>query len=113
MYVVMNRIEVGPERSEVFEQHFSRSMDGTLQSVPGLIRSTLLRPTGPDAPYIAQITFDTKESFLGWLQSDAFRDAHGHGPGGGSGGRPGGDDNAEGGPNVESYEVVNEVTRSS
>ena len=110
MYVVMNRIDVGPEGAEVFEKHFSRSMDGTLNSVPGLIRSTLLRPTGPDAPYIAQITFDTKESFLGWLQSDAFRDAHGHGPGGGAGGPGAG---GEGGPNVESYEVVNEVSRES
>ncbi len=100
MYIVINRIDVGPERAETFEQHFSRSMDGTLSAVPGLIRSTLLRPTAPDAPYLAQITFDSKESFLGWLQSDAFKAAHGHGPGG---------DGEGGGPNVESYEVVNEV----
>ncbi len=100
MYVVMNRIEVGAERAEVFEEHFSASMSGTLAAVPGLVRSTLLRPTADGAPYIAQIVFDSKESFQGWLHSDAFRAAHGHGPGG---------DGQGGGPNVEAYEVVNEV----
>ena len=100
MYVVINRIEVGPERAEVFEQHFSGSMDGTLGAVSGLVRSTLMRPTAPDAPYLAQMVFDSKESFLGWLHSDAFKAAHGHGPGNGGEG---------GGPSVESYEVVNEV----
>lgn len=100
MYVVMNRIEVDAERAEVFEQHFSASMSGTLGSVPGLVRSTLMRPTTDGAPYIAQIVFDSEESFKGWLHSEAFRAAHGHGPGG---------DGQGGGPNVDAYEVVNEV----
>jgi heme-degrading monooxygenase HmoA len=100
MYVVINRIDVGPERAEMFEQHFSGSMDGTLAGVPGLVRSTLLRPTRAEDPYMAQMVFDSKESFLGWLNSDAFKAAHGHGPSDGEGG----------GANVEAYEVVNEVT---
>ena len=99
MYVVMNKIDVGPERAEMFEQHFSRSMDGTLGEVEGLLRSTLLRPVAPGAPYIAQMTFDSKDSFMGWLRSEAFQAAHGHGPGDADGG----------GPNVDAYEVVNEV----
>lgn len=100
MYVVMNRIDVGAERAEMFEQHFSASMSNTLASVPGLIRSTLLRPSTPEDPYVAQIVFDSPESFQGWLRSDAFRAAHGHGPGG---------DGEGGGLNVSTYEVVNEV----
>jgi heme oxygenase (staphylobilin-producing) len=103
MYVVMNRIDVGPERAEMFEQHFSGSMDGTLAGVPGLLRSTLLRPVRDEDPYVAEMVFDSKESFVGWLNSDAFQAAHGHGPGGGEGG----------GPNVEAYEVVNEVVPSA
>ena len=99
MYVVMNRIDVDRKRAEMFEQHFAGSMDGTLSAVPGLIRSTLLRPVRDEDPYVAQMVFDTKESFVGWLNSDSFKAAHGHGPSGGD----------EGGPNVEVYEVVNEV----
>jgi heme-degrading monooxygenase HmoA len=99
MYVVMNRIEVEPERAEMFEQHFAGSMNTTLGAVPGLVRSTLLRPTKPGDPYVAEIVFDTQESFQGWLHSDSFKAAHGHGPGEGEGG----------GPNVVAYEVVNEV----
>src|SRR5690606_27359106 len=57
MYVVMNSIAVDPEHAEIFEQHFSRSMDGTLGSVGGLVRSTLLRPVTAGEPYVAQITF--------------------------------------------------------
>ena len=105
MYVVMNSIAVDPEHAEIFEQHFSRSMDGTLGSVGGLVRSTLLRPVTAGEPYVAQITFDSEESFQGWLSSDAFRAAHGHGPSGGSGGS----DSSGDGPNVVAYEVVNEV----
>lgn len=105
MYVAMNRIPVPAEHAEIFEQHFSRAMDGTLGEVPGLVRSTLLRPATEGAPYVAQITFDSEESFQGWLSSDAFRAAHGHGPSGGSGGS----DSSGGGPNVAAYEVVNEV----
>lgn len=108
MYVVMNSIAVDPEHAEIFEQHFSRSMDGTLGSVGGLVRSTLLRPVTAGEPYVAQITFDSEESFQGWLSSDAFRAAHGHGPSGGSGGS-GGSDSSGDGPNVVAYEVVNEV----
>lgn len=103
MYVVMNRIDVAPEHVEVFEQHFSRSMDGTLGAVSGLVRSTLLRPTTAGAPYVAEITFDSEESFQQWRRSDAFAAAHAHGPGGGR-------DGDAGGPNVEAFEVVNEVT---
>jgi len=101
VYVSMNRIQVPAEHAEIFEQHFSRAMDGTLGQVGGLVRSTLLRPTEAGAPYVAQITFDSEESYRGWLSSDAFRAAHAHGPAAEGG--------ADGGPNVETYEVVNEV----
>ena len=102
MYVVMNRIEVEPERAETFEAHFGGSMERTLGAVPGLVRSSLLKPARPGLPYVAQMEFDTEESFQGWLHSDAFRSAHGHGPGdAGDGG---------GGPSVEAYEAIVTVT---
>lgn len=105
MYVVMNSIAVDPEHAEIFEQHFSRSMDGTLGSVGCLVRSTLLRPVTAGEPYVAQITFDSEESYRGWLSSDAFKAAHAHDPA--AAGSADGD--GAGGPNVEAFEVVNEV----
>ena len=107
MYVVMNRIEVEPERAETFEAHFGASMKNTLGEVPGLVRSSLLKPAQPGLPYVAQMEFDTKESFMGWLHSDAFRAAHGHAPGGGTGDAPGG--GTGDGPSVEAYDVIVDV----
>lgn len=103
MYVVMNRIDVEPERAETFEAHFGASIERTLGGVPGLVRSSLLKPAQPGQPYIAQMEFDSEDSFKGWLHSDAFRAAHGHGPGGGEG-------DAGGGPSVEAYETLVTVT---
>ena len=105
MYVVMNRIEVEPERAETFEAHFGGSMERTLGAVPGLVRSSLLKPARPGQPYVAQMEFDSEESFRGWLQSDAFRAARGHGPGGGEG-----NGDAGPGPSVEAYEAIVTVT---
>ena len=107
MYVVMNRIDVKPDRTEAFESDFGTNMTATLGAVPGLLCSALLRPSEAGLPYVAQMEFDTRESFLGWLRSDAFRAAHGHGPGGATGDGPGGATGDS--PSVESYDVVIEV----
>ncbi len=106
MYIVMNRLEVPAEQAGAFEERFSANMTNTLAGVAGLHRSALLRPHRDQDPYVAVMEFDSEESFRGWLASDAFRAAHGHGP------RNGGDDGAGDGPgpSVSSYEVVTEVT---
>lgn len=105
MYIVMNRLEIEADQAEAFEQRFSANMTSTLTGVPGLIRSALLRPNRDEDPYVAVMEFDSEASFHGWLQSDAFRAAHGHGP------RSGGDGGEAGGPpSVSSYEIVTEVT---
>jgi heme-degrading monooxygenase HmoA len=101
MYVVVNRIEVEPERAEVFEQHFGANMTGTLPGVPGLRRAVLLRPRRPSDPYLAVMEFDSEDDFTAWRNSEAFRTAHGGRPAGGSG---------ESGPPVEAYEVVAAVS---
>jgi heme-degrading monooxygenase HmoA len=105
VYIVMNRLEVPADQAEAFEQRFSANMTGTLAGVAGLQRSALLRPHRDQDPYVAVMEFDSEESFRGWLASDAFRAAHGHGPRGGDGEAGGGP-----GPSVSSYEVVTEVT---
>jgi heme-degrading monooxygenase HmoA len=100
VYIVMNRLEVPAEQAETFEARFGGNMTATLVGVPGLRRAALLRPNRDEDPYVAVMEFDDETAFQGWLQSDAFRAAHGHGPR--EGGGPG--------PAVSSYEVVTEVT---
>ncbi len=74
MYIVNNRIEAPV--SDQFEQHFAGAMRSTLQGVPGLIRSTLMRPTQPGQPYVSTMEFDSEESFRAWMSSDSFQAAH-------------------------------------
>lgn len=76
MYIVMNRIDVGPDQAEGFETHFAASMRSTLNGVPGLRRTSLLRPVGPNQPYLSTMEFDSQDDFLAWMRSDSFRAAH-------------------------------------
>jgi heme-degrading monooxygenase HmoA len=105
VYVVVNRIQVEPERAEMFEQHFGDNMDRTLGAVAGLHRAMLLRPNRDGDPYLATMEFESEDDFTAWRNSDAFRAAHGGRGGDGASGA------GEGGPPpaVESYTVVNAV----
>jgi heme-degrading monooxygenase HmoA len=73
MYVVHNRIS-SPE-NEAFEETFASAMRSTLAGVPGLVRSTLMRPEAGQ-PYVSTMEFDSKESFMAWMRSDSFRASH-------------------------------------
>ena len=67
MYVVHNRIDVPADAVDGFEKAFVESMQTTLAGVPGLQRSTLLKPaaSGPsattDAPYVASMEFEVSD----------------------------------------------------
>ncbi|HEY5187164.1 MAG TPA: antibiotic biosynthesis monooxygenase [Actinomycetes bacterium] len=76
MFVVHNRIEVPAEGAEAFEQTFIGSMRTALAGVPGLRRSLLMRPAGPNAPYISTMEFDSQDDFRAWMKSDSFTAAH-------------------------------------
>jgi heme-degrading monooxygenase HmoA len=76
MYIVHNRINVPADQAEQFEQHFSASMASNLEGVAGLVRTTLLKPTKEDQPWVSTMEFATKEDFMGWLGSDSFKAAH-------------------------------------
>jgi len=98
MYVVQNRIDVPAESATEFERAFVANMRGTLQGVPGLRRSALLRPTKDGQPYVATMEFDSQSDFMAWMKSDAFRAAHANAKAPGA--------NA---PSAESFTVVEEV----
>lgn len=76
MFVVHNRIDVPAEAAEGFEKAFTDSMRTTLAGVPGLVRSTLLKPADPAQPYVSTMEFETRDHFLAWMRSDSFKAAH-------------------------------------
>ncbi|MBY8850721.1 antibiotic biosynthesis monooxygenase [Saccharothrix longispora] len=81
MFVATNRLFVPADRAEEFEARFRDSMRTHLPGVPGLRRSTLLRPTRPDQPYVSVNEFDTEDDFRAWVASDSFKEAHRRDPG--------------------------------
>ena len=76
MFVVHNRINPSAENTDAFEKSFVASMRATLEGVPGLVRSTLMKPAGGDQPYVSTMEFDSRDSFLAWMKSDSFKAAH-------------------------------------
>ncbi|KAA2256144.1 antibiotic biosynthesis monooxygenase [Solihabitans fulvus] len=81
MFVATNRLFVPQDQAEEFERHFVGTMRTFLPGVPGLRRSTLLRPTEPGQPYVSVNEFESEADFLAWMSSASFRQAHAHNPG--------------------------------
>ena len=76
MFIATNRLFVPAERAAEFEDHFRDNMRTYLPGVPGLLRSTLLKPTKEDQPYVSVNEFESEEHFRAWVASDSFREAH-------------------------------------
>jgi heme-degrading monooxygenase HmoA len=76
MFIATNRLFVPVDRAIEFEEKFRANMRTYLPGVPGLRRSTLLRPTKADQPYVSINEFDTEADFRAWVASDSFREAH-------------------------------------
>ena len=76
MFIATNRMFVNPDMSEEFERYFRGNMRTHLPGVPGLLRSTLLKPTKDDQPYVSVNEFESEEHFRDWVASDSFREAH-------------------------------------
>lgn len=75
MFIAMNHFQVAEGRGEDFEQLW-QDRETYLAEVPGFVRFSLLRGDEP-GEYISHSTWESREAFLGWAQSDAFRKAHG------------------------------------
>lgn len=69
----MNRFSVVPERAEDFERIW-RERDSQLDGVPGFVRFALLRGDGGD--YVSHSTWESREAFEAWTQSEAFAAGH-------------------------------------
>lgn len=76
MFVTMNRIAVNAEYAGLFEQNFlerARLVD----TMPGFVRNQVLRPTNlAEQPYIVMTFWDSKDSFVRWVESPQFKEGH-------------------------------------
>lgn len=75
MFIAMNQFAVEPARAEDFERSW-RERESYLGEVPGFQSFALLKGDDP-GDYISHTTWDSRDAFLAWAQSEAFRKAHG------------------------------------
>ena len=80
MFIAMNRFHIALGREADFEDLW-RKRESHLAGVPGFREFHLLRgPAGDDgALYASHSTWDSREAFEAWTNSEAFRNAHAQG----------------------------------
>lgn len=78
MFIAMNRFRIARGREDVFERIW-RERESYLDGVSGFREFHLLRgPTDDDCTLFAShVVWDSREDFTAWVESDAFRKAHG------------------------------------
>jgi len=94
MYIAMNRFTIIPGKEREFEEVW-RSRETYLSEVPGFKEFHLLR--GENGVYLSHSTWESREAFTQWTESESFRKAHAQG---GSKGL------LQGPPAFSGYEVV-------
>ncbi len=75
MLIAMNRFRVLPGQEEEFERRWSER-ESFIADAPGFEMFLLLRSDEP-GEYISHSTWESREAFEAWMQSDIFRRAHG------------------------------------
>ncbi len=74
MFVAMNQFTISAGREAEFEDAW-RSRESHLNDFPGFVHFALLK--GDEAgDYVSHTIWANREAFLGWTQSDAFRQSH-------------------------------------
>ena len=77
MFLAMNRFEITPGFEEGFEKVW-RERDTYLSEVPGFKEFNLLRGPTTDTCtlYASHSVWESREAFVAWTESEAFRKAH-------------------------------------
>ena len=75
MFIAMNQFQVDPAQAETFERVW-QERETYLAGFDGFIQFALLKGDEP-GDYISHSTWASRDAFLAWTQSDAFRRAHG------------------------------------
>jgi len=95
MFVAMNNFKVVPGQEGQFEKIW-KERESHLGGVAGFVQFALLR--GGEGEFISHSTWESREAFTAWTQSDAF--VQGHRQGGSLMGV------LEGAPHVKMYDAV-------
>lgn len=74
MFIAMNRFQVVPGRSADFEQIW-RERESHLQGVPGFVQFALLRGES-EGEFISHSTWESRDAFIMWTQSENFVKGH-------------------------------------
>jgi heme-degrading monooxygenase HmoA len=74
MFIAMNRFQVAEGRGAEFESMW-RERESHLDAIPGFVQFALLKGDEP-GDYISHTVWQSREAFMTWAQSDAFRQAH-------------------------------------
>ena len=75
MFIAMNRFQIAEGREDEFERSW-RERDSYLAGVPGFQKFALLRGDEP-GEYVSHSTWESRDAFMAWTQSDDFRRSHG------------------------------------
>jgi len=74
MFVAMNNFKVADGKGEEFEQIW-KGRDSHLKDVPGILHFALLRGDA-EGQYVSHSTWESREAFVAWTQSEAFVAGH-------------------------------------
>lgn len=80
MFIAMNRFRIGVGFDGTFEQRW-RERNSQLDTVPGFERFWLLRggPIEGGSEFVSMSQWASRDAFVAWTESAAFRAAHGAG----------------------------------
>jgi heme-degrading monooxygenase HmoA len=91
----MNRFKVASGREEEFERTW-KGRETYLKGTAGFTQFALLKSDSP-GEYVSHSTWESREAFMGWMQSPAFAAGHRQGSLAGV---------LEGPPQVSTYEAI-------
>ena len=74
MFIAMNNFKVAPGKGEEFEQIW-KNRDTYLKDVPGILHFALLRGDA-EGEYVSHSTWESRDAFIAWTQSEAFVAGH-------------------------------------
>ena len=95
MFIAMNNFKVASGKETEFERIW-RERESYLKGVSGFVQFCLLRADAP-GEYISHSTWESRDAFVAWTQSEAFVQGHRQGSLMGV---------LEGPPQVKTYEAV-------
>ena len=74
MFIAMNNFKVADGKGGEFEAIW-KGRDSYLKDVPGIVHFALLRGDA-DGEYISHSTWESRDAFVAWTQSEAFVQGH-------------------------------------